>query len=418
MIALSATMILGMFAAMSSEPPRRDRLTFIVIGIVFLIFLDRVVMQGDRPYFHPEQLYGPKEAAETSPPLALPVEPAPKSVGPETLPDPMTPHQFHEEFPELVPDPVPEETLPVDPGDPTGPDVQEIGFTEVDDLRMSIRMIDIAHPPVDSGVRIQILPEAPESGAAAWQRNAVKADIPKGMPRIAIILDDVGVNRSMSEAALGLPGPLTLAFLPYAEGVGAMAREARGRGHELMVHMPMEPLNGHLDPGPGVLLAGAGRDSFMATLEKNLGAIEGYVGINNHMGSKLTQDRTAMANVMGELRRRGLLFVDSKTIHSSLAGQTAADFEVPYGVRDVFLDHYPDFPSVMESLAKLEDIALEHGSAIGIGHPKADTIRALYEWLPSLEAKGIALAPVSAVVKAPSRPVVAAKVQELPLPPE
>jgi hypothetical protein len=262
------------------------------------------------------------------------------------------------------------------------------------------------------------VPPFPARGEQAWRKYAVQADIPAGAPKVVIILDDMGVNRAMSEAAIGLPGPLTLAFLPYGSATGELVETARARGHELMVHMPMEPLNKSLDPGPDVLRTSFSEPEFMEALRRNLGAIEGYVGINNHMGSKLTQDRRAMERVMGELRRRGMLFIDSRTIHSSVAAEIAGEFHLPSARRDVFLDHYPDYESVMAALEKLEDVARKHGTAIGIGHPRAGTVRALYAWLPTLQEKGIALAPVSAAVRASPRAVVAAKAQALPARPE
>jgi hypothetical protein len=180
-----------------------------------------------------------------------------------------------------------------------------------------------------------------------------------------------------------------------------MVRRARRLGHEIMVHVPMEPLNGGLNPGPDVLLTSMDRRQLSEILDKNLKVYKGYVGVNNHMGSKLTQDPRAMAEVMSEIRDRGLLFVDSRTINTSVADETAEAFGVAHASRDVFLDHHPDYKSVMKSLRKLEEIALRRGSAIAIGHPKKDTIRAIYEWMPTLYEKGIALVPVSALVKMP-----------------
>lgn len=139
----------------------------------------------------------------------------------------------------------------------------------------------------------------------------------------------------------------------------------------------------------------------MVMLNKDLSAFSGYVGINNHMGSKMTQDRPGMARVMAELRTRGLLFIDSRTINTSVAADEAEKAGIPYAVRDVFLDHEETYEAVAGALEEVERKALKDGFAIAIGHPREETVKALREWLPTLEAKGIALVPVSAVVTVP-----------------
>lgn len=135
-----------------------------------------------------------------------------------------------------------------------------------------------------------------------------------------------------------------------------------------------------------------------AMLEKAFASFKGYVGLNNHMGSRLTKDKHAMQRVMAKLKERGLLFVDSKTIGSSVASQSAAEAGLKYGDRDVFLDHQDTPEFVHAALRQTERVASKKGYAIAIGHPKDSTINALKEWLPGLKARGFELVPVSAVV--------------------
>lgn len=243
------------------------------------------------------------------------------------------------------------------------------------------------------------IPELPEyEPLPQWKQNAVPVDVGAEWPKIVIVIDDLGVSHKYSEQIIALPGPLTLAFLPYADGVAAMAQDGKAQGHELMVHMPMEPMNADLDPGDIYLSTDQSQDEFSAMLDRGLSAFDGYVGINNHMGSRLTQDKQAMRRVMMELRERGLLFLDSRTIATTVGAETAAAAGIPYAQRDVFLDHDPSLEGVRKALQKTEDMALEHGVAIAIGHPKPHTIEGLREWLPTLAGKGIALVPISAVV--------------------
>ena len=251
-------------------------------------------------------------------------------------------------------------------------------------------------------------PPMPALQEPLWKRNAVTAPaVPEGAGKIVIIIDDLGVDRKRSREILGLPGPLTAAFLPYANDVGAMAEEARARGHEIMIHMPMEPTDPKLDTGPVALKTEMDAATFDAMLAKAFGALDHYVGMNNHMGSRLTQDRGAMNRLMNELGKRGLLFVDSRTIGSSVAEGVAALHGVPHAGRDVFLDHTPTYEGVVERLAAVEAVARRNGVAVAIGHPKDATIKALAEWLPTLAAKNLVLVPVSAVVKTEKAEIIA-----------
>ena len=244
------------------------------------------------------------------------------------------------------------------------------------------------------------VPDRGVSGPPLWQQHAVAVAPANGRPMIAIVLDDVGVNRRGAKKAIALPGPLTLAFMTYANDLPAMTAQARGAGHELMLHVPMEPRSAAMDPGPNVLREDIPRAELLQRLTWGLERFDGFVGINNHMGSRFTASAEGMALVMGELKARGLLFLDSLTAPNSVAGALAARAEVPYAVRDVFLDNEPDdLASIHRQLAILEQTARERGYAVGIGHPHDGTVTALQEWIPAMQARGFALVPISAIVR-------------------
>lgn len=234
-------------------------------------------------------------------------------------------------------------------------------------------------------------------------RQGAIAD-PEKKPQIVVIIDDMGLSRSRTEALIALDAPLTLAFLPYAPDLEPVTRQALKAGHELLIHVPMEPLNADLDPGPGALMNEMSRPELEARLTSIFESFDGYVGINNHMGSKLTQNPVAMSWIMDALEARGLLFVDSKTIHRSVAGQTASRYQIKHIDRDVFLDHEDNAEFVKAALAKTEDIARRKGFAVAIGHPRQATISALEDWLPTLKEKGIEVVPVSAVARPGATP--------------
>jgi len=216
---------------------------------------------------------------------------------------------------------------------------------------------------------------------------------------IAIVIDDFGLDRARSRRAATLPAPLTIAVMTYAHDAGEQAAAARAAGHELLVHLPMEPDDESADPGPNALLSTLAPSEFDRRLQWSLSQFSGYVGINNHMGSRLTSNPDALLPVMAALKERGLLFLDSRTSAATRGLEVAHRFGVPALERNIFLDHDPSPIAVRAELLRAEELARRDGVAIAIGHPKDVTLDALEEWLPNVEARGFALVPVSAIVR-------------------
>ncbi len=238
----------------------------------------------------------------------------------------------------------------------------------------------------------------------AWERYAVAAPLnPMRLPAIAIVIDDVGVNVRQMEATLALPGQITIAVLPYAPNAAQLAREARARGHEVMLHLPMQPL-GAENPGPHALTVSLSPAEFDRRLAWNLAQLDGYVGVNNHMGSRLTSDRPAMTKLLDVLRQRGLLFLDSRTGPRSVGTEISRSKGVPNLQRDIFLDHVITPENIRRQLQLTEAVARRNGFAIAIGHPHPATLAALNRWALDLEARGFKLAPLSAMLN-PERPL-------------
>jgi polysaccharide deacetylase 2 family uncharacterized protein YibQ len=233
----------------------------------------------------------------------------------------------------------------------------------------------------------------------AWKRNAVAVDVPAGAPMIAVVLDDIGVDKRRSARAVALPGPLTMAYLPYADDLQAQTAEARRRGHELLVHMPMQPKGHNSDPGPNVLDMRLGAIEVLSRIEWNLSQFTGYVGVNNHMGSLFTESEEGMRLVAESLRDRGLLFLDSLTSPRSVGTTMADAFAVPNTTRDVFLDNTDTQAEVEMRLAQTERVARKVGTAIAIGHPRDATIAVLQRWIPRAREQGFALVPLSRVLE-------------------
>ncbi|MBF0110716.1 MAG: divergent polysaccharide deacetylase family protein [Magnetococcales bacterium] len=222
-------------------------------------------------------------------------------------------------------------------------------------------------------------------------------------PRIALVIDDLGYNRPISKAIVLLPADLTLAVLPGGGSSKEVAEMARASGRELILHQPMQP-QGYpgIDPGPGALFSSMSEDRIQEILKENFKLFPNAIGLNNHMGSHLTNDSRVMDAVMRFLKPRGLIFFDSRTSARSVAESRARAMDIPTARRDVFIDNVQDKQAILKRLEELVTIAKSHGRSIGIGHPHQATLDALRDWLPSLRGKGIELARLSHFLTQPS----------------
>ena len=244
-------------------------------------------------------------------------------------------------------------------------------------------------------------PTAQTGDQPAWLRYATTGPVEiRDRPRIAIVIDDLGLDRPRTERVIGLPAAVTMSFLAYSGDLAHFTDEARRNGHEMIVHVPMEPVNAKMDMGPNGLATNQTHDEVLRRLDWDLGRFDGYVGINNHMGSRFTGDAEAMGWVMDDLKSRGLMFLDSRTIGSSIGAKAASSAGVPFAERDVFLDDDQHASAVQQRLQEVENIARRKGNAIAIGHPHDATIDALIGWIAKLPAKGIVLVPLTDIVKA------------------
>ena len=173
----------------------------------------------------------------------------------------------------------------------------------------------------------------------------------------------------------------------------------RARGHELMVHLPMEPLARGKNPGPRALLKGLPEAELLKRLEWALSHLKGYVGVNNHMGSRLTRDPRAMALVIARLKALGLLFVDSLTSIRSVAGIAARAAEVPNTERNIFLDHVGGRETIQGQLEIVERIARRRGYVVVIGHPRDATLETIESWIAGARARGFVFVSISGIVR-------------------
>lgn len=232
--------------------------------------------------------------------------------------------------------------------------------------------------------------------AAIWLSQPALA---KG--QLAIIIDDIGYNLALGKRTTDLPGDFTLAVLPFTPHGSELAQRAHQRGKEIMLHAPMS--NHHNYPlGRGGLVSGMQRAELLAVLRQNLASIPHVRGVNNHMGSQLTEQAEPMRWVMEELKMRRLYFVDSRTSARTQALMVAQAIQLPSRKRDVFLDDERTRDNIDYQLRRALELAQRQGSAIAIGHPYPETLAALEQLQPLLDYYQVRLVKASQLM--PSTP--------------
>jgi len=205
---------------------------------------------------------------------------------------------------------------------------------------------------------------------------------------ISLIIDDMGYRYQSGKRAINLPANITYAFLPYAPHARKLANLANKKQKEIMLHIPMEATSGK-KLGPGGLTAAMPRAVFELELQHNLLAIPYIKGVNNHMGSLLTQQSEPMTWLMEMLVTREMYFVDSRTSGKSQALNVARQYGLRSETRDVFVDNDLSEKAIQQQLALAMSVARRSGSAVVIAHPFPETIRALEQWLPEAKAQGL-----------------------------
>ena len=217
--------------------------------------------------------------------------------------------------------------------------------------------------------------------------------------RVAIVIDDLGYDGRLARRFLQIDAPLSFSVLPNGTFSKSIARRVRQAGRELLLHLPMEPKGyPEVNPGIGALLTGMTDEELVAELNKNLDSLPDIKGVNNHMGSAFCENKKKLRLVMGELKIRGLFFVDSRTTSRTQAYRVAQEEEVPSAERNVFLDNIQTPQAVRRQLKRLIQLAKLKGEAIGIAHPHEVTLKVLKEDIPKLSGNGVELVPVSQLV--------------------
>ncbi len=222
---------------------------------------------------------------------------------------------------------------------------------------------------------------------------------PLHKPYIAIIVDDLGYDIEAVQQLITLKAPLTYSILPWGPYSEKITQLLRNNHEEIMLHLPMEPLGyPKINPGPGALLLSMSSSTLLKQLDADLNALTYIEGVNNHMGSKFTQDKIHMMLLLKEIKKNGLFFVDSLTTPKSVAYKMALQLGIPATRRDVFLDATLDVLSIKRRLETLKRWATHKGTAVAICHPYITTIMVLAKAMPELK-RDFNVVPVSEVIR-------------------
>ncbi len=219
-------------------------------------------------------------------------------------------------------------------------------------------------------------------------------------PRIAIIVSGLGVSAKVTAEAIDrLPGAITLAFIPYGNDE-ALATRAHHAGHEVLLEVPMQPFDyPDNDSGPQTLLTSLAPQQNMQRLHWVMSRFQGYVGLINMMGARFTASEPAFAPVLSEAAKRGLIYVDDGSNPRSVAGRIAGADNLPFARAEVAIDSVPTPAEIDRALGRLETVAREHRTAVGIAEALPVSISHIAKWAKSAAKRGILLVPITAVVR-------------------
>jgi polysaccharide deacetylase 2 family uncharacterized protein YibQ len=221
----------------------------------------------------------------------------------------------------------------------------------------------------------------------------------KGKGQMAIVIDDFGYSREPISAFADIDRPLTFAVLPYRPFSNEAAARGLSSGHQVILHLPMEPLAQAEQSEKLTITVPMKDEEIQVMTQKAIKTIPGLIGVNNHQGSRATADKRVMKVILGELRQNNLFFLDSRTNSQSVGAESARQMGVRTGENQLFIDNTDDVSAIKTMLRTAQDMAIKNGTVTVIGHARMNTALAVSEMISELEAKGITLVFVSQLVK-------------------
>ncbi len=261
----------------------------------------------------------------------------------------------------------------------------------------------LADPALVQNVALGPLPRIADDGRKPMTAYAAPAAAADKKFRIAIVVNGLGMSAPATKAALdGLPSAVTLGFEPYAGDVSQWVSEARAKGHEVLLEIPMEPFDfPESDPGPHTLRAGQDQDANVQRLNWALSRFTGYAGVTNLLGQRLLTDADALSPVLTSLNRRGLYFFDNGAAAQSVVPTVASQLGMPAAESGAAVDTIQTALEIDRRLSELETQARANGSAVGSAFLYPVSVTRIAQWARGLESRGFVLVPVSAIVTQP-----------------
>ncbi len=252
----------------------------------------------------------------------------------------------------------------------------------------------------ETGGRI-LLPTISKNGTQPWQAYKRSFTLDSDYSLIALIIDDMGLNQARSLTAIrDMPSPISFAFAPYGRNLNTLTALARSRGHEVLLSVPMEPFNYPLDdPGPYGLLTSSENKTNLDKLIWIMSRLRTYVGVMPEMGSLFTTSQEAATPVLKEFKKRGLLFINRRVTQRDITGRLAEDLELPNLGVDFVLDRKPSRAAIDQQIKRAESLARSQGFVTVLSSPYPVSLERISLWLATLEEKGFAMAPVTAVAE-------------------
>ena len=250
--------------------------------------------------------------------------------------------------------------------------------------------------PID---RTKLIKQEIKKVAPTWVKNSIVISRPVPGPKVAIIITGLGISSEDTKWAISnLPPVITMGFSSQLNQLKQNIQLARSAGHEVMISLPMEPIDyPDRDPGSGVLLTGVAPNSNLERVNSVIGQSFGAIGFINSMGSKFLTSKSDLNPVLKRLHAGGYLFLEHRATFRSVAKQVAQEIPLPYIDSNIFLDEDPDM--VQENLKQLQDFAIRNGSAVAIATGNIETMKVILSWVTQAHASGITLVPISTIYK-------------------
>jgi hypothetical protein len=269
----------------------------------------------------------------------------------------------------------------------------------------NLRNTQNANPATTNGVELEVKEPEETTYESGQYADLIVNDLSSSeeetnfSPKVAFIIDDLGYETGVAKKIMELEFPVALSILPFLRYSEFIAEEGKKNNQEIMLHLPMESNNSSTNPGPGAIKFYMSEEEIRQAVRDCILDFPYIIGANNHMGSKITEDRKIMEIILEEIKEYNLFFIDSITTKDSIAYEVAQEMKIKSAARSVFLDNENDMEYVKGQMLEVQETALKEGVVIAIGHSRINTFYVLKRMVPELIKAGIEVVPVSELVK-------------------